>query len=361
MPFKPSNTFVLIMIAIFFGALSGILGFIIVGAGNMKIPFFGTINYANPDLSNRIVIEQPRSVVIEQDTRMLQIENDLLPAVINVYKAKKSTDLMSAAYKDSELLGRGFVLTADGWVVTTAGAVDNLKGSYTAIGYQNKKYSPSGFIADKATGAVFAKMNAANLPVARLGNSSDLHVGQTVVIVSGRDSLTLTQISKIGYSFGDSKDLAQNSDQFKKRIFVSVPVSGSMEGSILVNFKGEVIGIVSGGAIIPIDYFKNIIDNVLAQGKVIRASLGVDYVDLAQVDGLIDYGDKGAFVIYDPLGSSAASGQIKKGDVIKKVNDIELNAYVGLSEAINQFKMNDKVELTVSRGGKDQSVSVTLK
>ncbi len=361
MPFKPSNTFILIMLAIFFGALSGILGFIIVGAGNMKIPFFGTINYSNPDLSSRIVIEQPRSVVIEQDTQMLQIENDLLPSVINIYKTKKSSDLMTAAYKDSELLGRGFVLTADGWAITTAGVIDNLKGAYTAIGYQNKKYSPAGFISDKATGIVFAKMSGSNLPVARIGNSSDLHVGQSVVLVSGRDSLTLAQISKIGYNFKDNKDLAQNSDYFKKRIYVSVPLDKSMEGAILVNFKGEVIGIVSGDGIIPVDYFKNIVENVLAQSKIVRASLGVDYVDLAQVDGLIDFGEKGAYVIYDPLAASAAANLIKKGDVIKKVNDIELNAYVGLAEAVNQFKMNDKIELTVSRGGKDQSVSVTLK
>lgn len=361
MPFKPSNTFILILIAIFFGALSGILGFIIVGAGNMKIPFFGTINYTNPDLSNRIVIEQPRSVVIEQDTQVLQIENNLLPAVINIYKTKKSTDLLTASYKSSEILGHGFVLTSDGWAITTGGVVDNLKGAYTAVGYQNKKYSPTNFIADKATGVVFSKMSGQNLPVAKIGASSDLHVGQTVVVVSGRDSLILTQITKIGYQFNDNKDLALNSDTFKKRISVAVALDKTMEGAILVNFKGEVIGIVSGGAIIPVDYFKNIVDNVLSQGKVIRASLGIDYVDLAQVDGLIEFGEKGAYVVYEPLSASAASGLVKKGDIIKKVNDIELNAYVGLAEAVNQFKMNDKIELTVSRGGKDQSVSVTLK
>lgn len=361
MTFKPSNTFWLLIAVIFLGMLSGAIGFIIVGTGNMKIPFVGTLSYTNSDLDKQIVIQEPRSVVIEQDTQMTQIENDLLPAVASIYKAKKSAEVLSAAYKDSELLGRGFVLTSDGWLVTTAGTISNVKSSYAAVGYQNKLYTPANFISDAATGLVFAQMSGNNLPVAKLGKSSSLSVGQTVALVNGRDSLILTQISKIGYDFGDSKDLVMSSDNFAKRISVSAAIDDSMEGAILVNLKGEVIGIVADGKIVPVDYFSNVVSNVLSQKKVIRASLGVNYVDLAQVDGLIDFGEKGAYVVYEPVSGSAAAGLIQKGDVIKKVNDIELNAYVGLAEAVNQYKMNDKVELTVSRGGKDQSVTVTLK
>lgn len=358
---KPSNTFLLIILAIVFGAISGILAVIIIGAGNLKLPFIGQINYANPNLDNRIVIEQPRSVVVEQDTQMQQVENDLLPAVVGIYRARVSADPLVAGYTDKDVLGHGFVLTADGWVVSTKGALDNLKGSYSVIGYQNKKYALTGLLEDKATGLVFAKAVTANLPVARLGKSADLQLGQTVIVVSGRDQLILTHISKIGYSFPTGKDLALNSDNFRKRIYLADQLGSGYEGSLVVNFKGEVVAVVSGDSAIPADYFANIISNVLKAQKVVRASLAVDYLDLSQVGNLIDVGEKGALVLNDPLKGTAASGLVKKGDIIKKVNDDELNAYQGLADLVNIYNMGDKIELTVSRAGKDMSVMVTLK
>ncbi len=361
MAIKFSNSFYFIILAIFFGALSGILGFIIIGTGNFKIPFVGTINYAGSNLDSNIVIQQPRSVVLEQDTQIQQIENDLLPTVINVYRTNKSTDPLSSAYTQSDVLGRGFVLTADGWVISTAKAISNLKGQYSAVGYQNKKYALDNFLLDNATGVIFGHMAASNLSVAKIGRSSDLHLGQTVVVVSGRNQLSLTTIAKIGYDLRQNKDLALNSDYLRKRIYLAQTLSDDFEGGLLVNFKGEVIGIISGGSAIPADYFSTVMTQVLSKQQITRATLGVDYLDLSQIDGLIAFGDKGAYVVYEPLKDTAAYGVVKKGDVIKKVNDIELNNFVGLAEAVSNYQPNDRVELLVNRGGQDLTVAVTLK
>jgi serine protease Do len=360
MKLKFSQSFWILIAAIIVGGLSGILGFIIVGAGNFKIPFVGKLDYGNSNLDQNIVIEQPRSVVIEQDTQINQIENNVLPAIINLYHTKKSTDPLSAAYIDKELLGRGVMLTADGWIISTASVIDNLKTTYAAVGYQNKKYDLKPVVADSATGLVFAKVDVANLPVVKFGKSSDLHIGQTVVAIGGKDELMVVNISKIGYKFGQSKDLVLNSDVLNKKIYLDHQLSEAYDGGVLVNFKGEVVGIISGGVAIPADNFNNIISGVLSNKKVARASLKLDYIDLAQVDGLISFAEKGAYVAYEPLKATTAFGIIKKGDIIKKVNDIELNAFVGLSEAINQYNMGDKVEILLSRDGKDMTVSVTL-
>lgn len=362
MAFKFSNAFYFIIVAIFFGALSGILGFIIIGAGNFRIPFVGTINYAGSSLDNNIVIQQPRSVVLEQDTQIKQIENDLLPTVLNIYRPKKSTDPLAAAYSASELLGRGVVLTADGWMISTLKTIGaSAKTQYTVVGYQNKKYAINNVLVDSATGIVFGKMTASNLSVAKIGKSSALNIGQTVVLVSGRNQILLTTIAKIGYDFKQNKDLVLGSDNFRKRIYLTTPLGAEAEGSLLVDFKGEVIGIISDGAAIPIDEISNIINQVLAKQTTARPTLGVDYLDLAQVDGLIEFGDKGAYVAYEPLKNTAAFGLIKKGDLIKKVNDIELNNFVGLAEALNNFQPTNSVELLVNRGGQDLTIPVTLR
>lgn len=360
MKLKFSQSFWILIAAIIVGGLSGILGFIIIGAGNFKIPFVGKLDYGNNNLDQNIVIEQPRSVVIEQDTQINQIENNVLPAIINIYHPKKSADPMIAAYTDKDLLGRGVMLTADGWVISTAAAISNLKSAYAAVGYQNKKYDLKPVVADSATGLIFAKIEAANLPVVKFGKSADLNIGQTVVAIGGQDELMVVSISKIGYEFDQSKDLVLNSDSLAKKIYLDRQLPETYDGGVLVNFKGEVVGIISGGAAIPADNFNNILAGVLSDKKVVRASLKIDYIDLAQVDGLIALADKGAYVAYEPLKGTAAYGLVKKGDIIKKVNDIELNSFVGLAEAVNKYRMGDKVEIMLSRDGKDMSVSVTL-
>lgn len=359
--FKPSQTFLVIILSICFGLLAGFLGFVIISASSLKIPILSQLDLASLNLNDRIVIQQPRSVVIEQDTQLKQIENNLLPAVINIYHDKKANDPIGAAYLNSEGLGHGFVLTADGWVVTLRSVVENFKGNYAAVGYQNKQYSPTDFVEDKATGVVFGKMSASNLPVARLGKSSDLTLGQTVAIISGHNRLELTHIAKIGYNFNTAGSLKLNSDQPQKRIYLDRLLDDSYNGGLLVNFKGEVVGLIDNGSVIPVDYFSSLVNQLLADKKVVRAALGVDYLDLAQADGLINWGDKGAYVINDPIKGAAAYGLIKKGDIIKKINDTELSIYQGLVDAVNSHKMGDRVDVLLNRGGQDLTVTVTLK
>ena len=359
---KLSRTFLVIFLAMVFGAVSGVLTLIIVGAGNFKIPFWGKLNYADSNLSGNVVIEQPRNVIVEQDKQLARVENDLLPAILNIYHEKKGTDPLSRAYLDGDSLAKGFILTADGWFVTVAEAVKDQKNSYVAVGYQSKKYQAGNFLEDKATGIAFGKVSgASNLPVAKLGTAKDLTLGQSLVAISSRNGMQAVNISKIGYRFGSPAEIALSSDYFKKKIFLNRELDESYNGGVLANFKGEVVGVIHGGSAIPVDYLNSVISQVLEKQKISRASLGVDYIDLSQVDGLSDLSDKGAYVSKDPIKGAAAYGLVKKGDLIKKVNDDELNAFSGLAEVINKYRSGDRVDLSIVRSGKEIKVSIVLK
>lgn len=348
----------------FFGAVSGVLTLIIIGMSNFKMPFFGNINYNNNpnNLESKIIIEQPRNVIVSQDKQLTKIENDLLPTIFNIYHFKKGNETLANVYSQSEILGRGVSLTADGWFLTTAEVIKDFKSKYSLVGYQNKKYQTEYLVGDKATGLVFGKINGAvNLPVINFGSSNDLTLGQTLVLVSSRNSLNVVTISKIGYDNNSVSDLILNSDKLTKRIFLNKKIDQADEGSILVNFKGEVVGIISNGSAIPVDFFSKKIAQVLDKKQTSRPSLGIDYLDLAQVDGLIEIAEKGAYVIKDPIKGTAVFGLIKKGDIIKKVNDDELNAFLGLAETLNKYQIGNKIDLLVSRQGKDLTIPVVLK
>ncbi len=342
------------------GFMAGIFSFSLVGTSGIGLPFFGQISFNDIGQGRNIVIDQPRSVIIEQDIALKQIENDIVPTLVNIYFQKKSSQSLTQVYLPSEALGQGFVLTADGWIVTTSDVISNFSSLYTGIGYQLKNYEFQSYVEDKATGVVFAKINSTGLPVASIGRSNSLAVGQTLVVASARGRLTLTNIEKIGYDYQERQSVVQSTEKINKEIILDISLDDSFDGAVVANLKGQIVGLVSGGRIIMIDSFANIISQVLDNQKIIRPVLGVGYIDLGNVDGLIDWGDKGALIYGSPTRTSPAFGQLKDGDIILKVNDIEISSR-SLSELINEYRSGDQIELLVRRQGAELTIEVTLK
>ena len=147
-------------------------------------------------------------------------------------------------------------------------------------------------------------------------------------------------------------------------------------GGPLVTLDGKVIGINTAvsqegqaiGFAIPINDAKSLINSVLKQGKIVRPYLGVRYVmlDKSTADQLNLNVSQGAYVMGDSgnpavvSGSPADQAGIKSGDVITKVNGTDLTDTKTLGTMMAQFGPGDKVTLTVIRGGKSQTVDVTL-
>lgn len=355
------QTTLLIILPIIFGFLAGILGYVFVGASDLILPFFGRIYFSGQELGQQVFISQPRSVIVEQNLQLKQIEHDLLPTLVNIYLAKKSGTVLNQAFLPNEILGQGFMLTADGWVVTTAGVVNNLKNNFAAVGYQSRQYNLGDFIKDDATGVVFGRLASSELPVAKLGHSNNLILGQTVVVARQRHQLILAQITRIGYDFKTSQSLIKSSDELKKEIFLNIDLDKTYQGGVVVNLKGEIIGLINDGQVIPVDNFKNIISQVLANQPITRPKLDLKYIDLAQVEGLFHLGEKGALVYGNPPRTSPAYGKLRDGDLIKKVNDIELNIYLGLAEILNNYRAGSRLDLLISRDQKEEVVEVILR
>lgn len=350
-----------IILSIIFGFLAGIIGFVFMGYNNMSLPFFGGINFDNLNPDQKIIIEQPRNVVVQQDRQLQQVENDLLPSLVNIYRPTVGNKVSDQIYLPNEFLGQGFVLTADGWVVSVAGTIANFQSRYDVVGYQSKEYQLSDFVLDEATGVVFAKMPASNLPVARLGSHRDLILGQTVVVISQRRKVELAQIKDIGLKFDNINQAMQSSDDLNKEIILNISLSNVYNGAIVATLDGKIVGLVDRGRVIIVDYFSDYIAQVLKDQKIVRPVLGINYIDLAQVEGLVEKGERGALVYGNPIVASPAYNLLKDGDLIKKIDDIEINVFRSLSELIQGYKPGDNIELLIQRGSEELAVDVVLK
>ena len=242
-----TETLLIIILPVLLGFIAGVLGYVFVGTSGNQLPFFGQISLGNGGNNNQIVIDQPRSVVVEQDVQLRQVENDVWPTLFSIYYLKQSANPLTQTYLSTDILGEGVVITADGWLMSVKGAVASLTGNYEVVGYQAKKYKVNKFIEDKTTGVVFGKSDAQNLPVAKLGTVNNLRVGQTLAIVSKNNGLKLVHVKKIGYQFKTAQDLIISSEELNKEIVLDYDLTKEISGQALVNLKGEVVGLISDG------------------------------------------------------------------------------------------------------------------
>lgn len=218
------------------------------------------------------------------------------------------------------------------------------------------------------------------LAAARLGDSSKVEVGDRVVAIGNalgqfQNSVTSGIISGYGRDVQalDSSGEAENlTDLFQ----TDAAINEGNSGGPLVNMSGEVIGIntaVAGGAqnigfAIPVNDIKGLVAGVLESGELRQPYLGVRYISLNDAAaGSFDLEVKrGAYLApggADPSvlpDSPAAKAGLAEGDIITKVNGIELDENTSLGNALGRFQVDDRVTLTVIRDGKTIRLQITL-
>jgi serine protease Do len=213
------------------------------------------------------------------------------------------------------------------------------------------------------------KINAANLPTVKLGDPAKIKPGQWVLAIGSpfgfENSATAGIISATARSLP--------SDNYVPFIQTDVAVNPGNSGGPLFNLAGEVIGINSqifsrtGGYMgvsfaIPIDVARNVEDQLVKTGKVVRGRIGVTIQDvnaqLAESFGLDR--PRGALVSSVEKDGPAAKAGLQPGDVILGVNGKPIERYGELSGSIAAMKPGADATLDVWRAGKKQNVSVKV-
>ncbi|TDR79878.1 DegQ family serine endoprotease [Paludibacterium purpuratum] len=254
-------------------------------------------------------------------------------------------------------LGSGFILSADGYVMTNAHVVS--KAEKITVTLTDKREFPARLIgADERTDVALLKIDGTNLPVVKLGKSSSLQVGQWVLAIGspfGLDnSVTSGIVSALGRQLPD--------DGYVPFIQTDAAVNPGNSGGPLFNMNGEVVGINSqilsrsGGFMgislaIPIDVALDVAGQLKARGKVVRGRIGATLQPLnkalAQSFGL-SRPDGVLVVKVDPNGP-AAKGGLRVGDIITTLNRQPVTGSGDLPRAIGMAKPGTRFDLQVWR------------
>jgi serine protease Do len=264
--------------------------------------------------------------------------------------------------------GSGFIVSADGYILTNTHVVGN--ADEVTVRLTDRREFPAKVVgADERTDVAVIKINAANLPTVKLGDPSKVKPGQWVLAIGSpfgfENSATAGIISATARSLP--------SDNYVPFIQTDVAVNPGNSGGPLFNLQGEVIGINSqifsrtGGYMgvsfaIPIDVARNVEDQLVKTGKVVRGRIGVTIQDvnaqLAESFGL----DRphGALVSSVEKDGPAAKAGLMPGDVILAVNGKPIERYGELSGNIAAMKPGVDANVDVWRSGKKMSVTVKV-
>ena len=264
--------------------------------------------------------------------------------------------------------GSGVIISPDGYIVTNNHVVDG--ATEVTIQTSDKRELKAKVIGtDPKTDVALVKVDAANLPYAHLGNSSDVEVGDIALAIGNPFGLgqtvtmgIISATSRGGLGIEDYEDFIQT----------DASINPGNSGGALVNTKGEVIGIntaiLSGsggnqgvGFAIPVDMVRQIMTQLKDKGSVTRARLGVSIQELtpqlASAMGVKT--SRGAVVGEIAADGPAAKAGLQKEDVIVAMNGKDVDSR-SLRLAVGSMSPGSKVDLKVLRGGNEQHIAVTL-
>ena len=278
---------------------------------------------------------------------------------------------------DQRASGSGVIINPDGYIVTNNHVVNG--ATEITVTLNNRKNYPAKVIGtDPNTDIALIKIDAKNLPVVTVGNSDDVRLGQWVLAIGYPLNLDVTVTQ--GIVSAKSRNIGINTRAtapVESFIQTDAAVNPGSSGGALVNTNGELIAINAAIAsptgsfagyayAVPSNLMKKVVGDLMKFGSVKRGYLGISMA----LEGLEDTKKKelgintdvdGVYVMdVDPQGAAGEAG-IKKGDVITKINDVEVNTDARLAELIARQKPGDKLKITYSRNGAEQNTEVVLK
>jgi serine protease Do len=269
---------------------------------------------------------------------------------------------------ETQSTGSGFIISADGYIVTNAHVVDD--ANEVTVRLSDKREFVAKVVgSDMRTDVSLLKIDAKDLPRVVIGDPDKLKVGEWVVAIGKPFGLENTMTAGIVSAKG--RDLPQ--ENLVPFIQTDVAINPGNSGGPLFNMKGEVIGLNSliysrtGGYMglafaVPIDVAMNAATQLKDKGRVTRGRIGVQIQELtkeaADAFGLPQA--NGALVNGVEKDGPAARAGIESGDIILKVDGRDVHSSNDLPRIITAIRPGAKVTLTVWRKGAAKDIAVTV-
>lgn len=353
-------------------------------------------------LDNNNQVVQPVKVVDEQ-SQVIEVAKKASPAVVSIIATAEvptyetlyeqffnfsiPSQVQNGTEKKQVSAGTGFLVSADGYIITNKHVVEDEGAEYTVILNNEKNFD------EKITAKVLArdpnndiavlKIDKTDLPFLDLGDSDSLQVGQTAIAIGyalGEFDNTVSKGVVSGLYRSITAGTGRSTENLQNLIQTDAAVNPGNSGGPLLDIEGNVIGVnvamadaQSIGFAIPINEVKDSYEEVKSSGTIkkdSRAFLGVRYIavddniqeknDLPYNYGVIIVrGEERSDLAIVP-GSPADKAGLAENDIILEVNGEKVTARNSLQKLINKYQPGDEIKLKVYKDGAEKEISLKL-
>jgi len=367
--------------------ISGVVGAALVmgicfGVPDIKTQLIGNQANSAPKLNTSTSDSSISSNLIdlvEYSDTSVAVAQKVLPSIVGI-KIKYSINSMFGT-SEAEATGSGIIISEDGYIITNNHVVSTeTSSSYYSIDEASKmtvtlyndtkEYEATKIGTDKYTDLAVIKIDAPDteLVPATLGNSDNVKVGEFAMAIGCPLGLEITATS--GIISAINRTVSSDDGTEYNCIQTDAAINSGNSGGALVNSNGEVIGIntlkLSGtgiegmGFAIPISSTTDVIDQLIEYKTVKRPYIGISGIPVDE-DTAEEYDlPIGVYVYTVETGSPAASAGLQKGDVITKINDVEVKTVNELNKQRNLYEVGATLPLTVYRNGETITINITL-
>lgn len=336
-----------------------------VGAGIMKLTDDGlgsTINVGNRSSS----IINVNNVNTEEEMSATEIYATYVNSTVGI-KTETTTNYFGHT-TTSATAGSGFILTADGYIVTNYHVIENAQKIQVTT-YDNTSYNALLVGYDESNDIAVLKIEAENLTPVVIGDSSNMNVGDDVVAIGNplgelTFSLTGGKVSAL------NREVTTSDGVTMELIQTDCAINSGNSGGALFNMHGEVIGITNAkystsssseasidniGFAIPISNVIDIIESIIEKGYV-----STPYIGVTVTNASAQYSFDGALVAGVSTNSPAQEAGLQEGDVITAVNGEAITGSGDLKSKISSSEVGDILSLEVYRNGETIQINVTV-
>ena len=277
--------------------------------------------------------------------------------------------------RQGESLGSGFIISADGYIVTNNHVIAPAQGAsvdaITVTLPDRKEYTARVIGRDADSDLALLKINATGLPFVRFGDSARARVGDWVVAIGNPFGLDGTVTAGIVSALHRPSELGP----YTRFIQTDASINRGNSGGPMFNLNGEVIGVNSqilgsqaGGNIgigfaIPAEEAKPIIDTLRRGGTIQRGYIGVQVGPEVTDEVAASLGiprNQGVVIADVTAGGPGARGGLRSGDVVTQVNGKPINPDQSLQYLIASVPPGQAARLNVLRNGRPQTLNVTV-
>lgn len=328
-------------------------------------------------------------VSIESENAIIKVAEEVSPAVVNISAVKTmrrrgeffrgfGSDFFEDFFKDffesfpreykERAMGSGVIINRKGYILTNEHVVRRA-GKIKVILLDGREFKAEVIGSDEDTDIALIKIKAKGLPVARLGDSDKIRVGQWAIAIGNpvglHHTVTVGVISATGRTLQTG---LWGGKQYEDFIQTDAAINPGNSGGPLINIRGEVIGIntaiyagVRGiGFAIPINTAKRVIDDLEVHGKVIRPHIGIIIKTLTP-DLAEHFKAKEGVLISDILkGSPAEKADLQRGDIVLSIDGKKVSDAQKLTNAVLDKDVGDEVTLKINRNGQIKEIKVVV-